>query len=73
MTRLTHIENGCRFYDNCFTCPFDDCKLGTRYSTDTAKARVEVLQLCQAGHTLAEIAKTSSKSVRTIRRWIDER
>ena len=59
---------GCRFHDNCLSCPFADCLLdsGVHFNKMLRKQRVAGLLL--HGLSDQEVAEKVSISVRTIQR-----
>ena len=36
--KLPSVKNGCRYHDDCFSCPFDDCRL---YESGNKKSTTE--------------------------------
>lgn len=70
--RATSVESSCHLWNDCFTCPFPDCKIGKKYVVMTLKARTKARELGKKGKTPKQIAKELGKSIRTIKRWLKE-
>lgn len=64
-TRVIH--SGCKYYDDCFTCPFEDCLSGNR--TLLIKKRASSLYF--DGHRPDDIAEQLNRSKRTILRYLE--
>jgi len=61
--------NGCKWYHDCFTCPFEDCLLGKRLKPNQKKERA--VAMWKEGKFVKDIAKEIGRSKRTIQRYIN--
>ena len=80
------IANGCRFYRDCFTCPFPDCiasdadivmevrkSRGKRYdSQERAEIALRAAQLAAKGLTKSRIARVLGVHHTTIKKALQE-
>ena len=64
-------ENGCRFHNDCFACPFADCIIGTGKSGERMIQQRLAKELSQSGLNVDEIALKLEKSNRRIRRYLE--
>lgn len=72
--RVLAVENGCKFHDDCFTCPFEDCLYdGARRGTVVAKEKIQMVVrgLFTTGLTHQEIAARAGISMRTVYRYLE--
>jgi len=64
------VKLGCKFYWDCFTCPFPDCMFDSRISTIKRFLNLEkAKQLNWQGFTRAEIAQKLGVCYRTVERY----
>jgi len=63
------METGCKYHDDCLTCPFPECIEGD----EVAYLRWKASRLVEEGLMKPEIAKRLNKSERTIQRYLAER
>jgi len=57
--------NGCRYYKDCFNCPFDDCINGMMYESKVTVARAlreKAHALYKQGATVKEVMDTLDAS-----------
>ncbi len=64
------VENGCRKYDDCFTCPYPNCIINGRDVLRTLKKEAEALVLSNKGYSTEQVAKRLKQRVRTVERWL---
>ena len=65
------LDNGCKEWHDCFTCPFDDCIDGRKYSdmVKTARKNRDTLrELFNKGYEAKEAASITGLSLRTVYR-----
>ena len=63
------VESGCKWYEDCFTCPFEDCLL------DNPKPNLnkeKALELFRQGEDVKGISLRLNRSVRQVRRYVEE-
>ena len=63
-------DNGCRWYGDCFSCPFPDCVLGSGMQASRLAYEMRARELADAGHSIKDIASILGKSRRTIERYL---
>jgi len=66
--RLPYVENGCRHWHDCYTCPFADCIASYAVVDPYAQGDLDstIRELRAKGVTPAEIAKQLKISERTV-------
>lgn len=64
------MERGCKLHNNCFTCPFLDCKIGSPLLSAKISHRQEALRLLSEGKSFDEIAHHLGRSNRTVQRYV---
>jgi len=65
-------DNGCRLWQDCFTCPYPDCLVGRIPSLLAASRMVDAMELAKQGLNNTEIAKRLGVTERTIYRYLDK-
>ena len=74
MESFYNIKNGCKKWHDCFTCPFDDCRISKveKKSNGGSKVRVErnskLKELLIKGYNTEQAAKFVGVSKRTAQR-----
>jgi len=64
---------GCRFSDDCFTCPFpDDCIEGSGINKVSLAKKMRAIDLHNSGMPPEQIAKTLGMSPRQIERYLKD-
>ena len=64
------MKNGCRFYNNCFTCPYPDCIEGAVEGHSIEVARLRAIELNDNGRSPKEIAKEIGRCEKTVHRYL---
>ena len=76
------VMTGCRFADDCFSCPFDDCvedlsRIRSGRSRDLVEREAVVYRMLERMRTPEEIAHATGMRLREVmrirREWIDLR
>ena len=67
------VENGCRKYDDCFTCPYPKCEINDRDVLRTLKKEAEALVLSKKGYSTEQVAQRLKQRVRTVERWLSNK
>jgi len=65
-----YTENGCQYYNDCFTCPFPDCGLITMKSKKIRDNKI--LKFFKEGKNTSIIAQMFGVSIRTVERALKE-
>ena len=70
MSSQTTIKGGCKYHNDCFTCPYPDCIEGKGFKRSKLKGRQEARILFLDNVPLKDIALQMGKSKRTIQRYL---
>jgi len=65
------IKTGCKYHDDCFTCPFEDCIEGIQ-SGNALFGKIKAQALVKQGYSQAQIAMELNKSRGTIKRYLSD-
>tara|TARA_Y100000310_G_C20386085_1_gene670483 strand:+ start:380 stop:742 length:363 start_codon:yes stop_codon:yes gene_type:complete len=66
--KLPELESGCQHHEDCFTCPFPDCLVGTRRPARAVKRRGAIREMKARGHSKKEICKHFGVCYRTVQK-----
>ena len=64
------VNNGCRLYQDCFTCPYEECVDGSRHGRTIVKEirYSQIREMAGQGIGRRKIAKELGVSIQTVRR-----
>ena len=63
-------SGGCKFYYDCFTCPFPDCLADTIPTLLTNAKRAEAKELAEQGMAKQDISERLGVSKRQVERYL---
>lgn len=64
------VKFACRFHNDCDTCPFPQCMVGSGVYLVAEKKKTEAIRLAELGYSGKDIAKALDRSRGQVRRYL---